>query len=226
MSNAGRKQSTRSTVSEDAAKMQFNPLVVERTDDPLWRVYPELMDIVDPYVAGDKNSKFKCRAVNYMIWLYSSDTILNTKPVEPLRDRKYKSLDLAGFKMDRAINDYSEQIKEQIYDLLDEDFVEMVLRYLVFQKNDLWTEIVVSTEQHHEVTRLRLQPVTGKDSKATMDAADTKKKLRIESKELIMDIKQYWDQFWEDHIDLKAVGQEKLSSYMTIEDRARVNVGT
>jgi hypothetical protein len=159
-----------------------------------------------------------------MVWLYSEDTILNTKPVEPLVDRKYKALDLAGFKMDQRTNDYSDRIKEELFDLLDEPFVDMVLRYLIFQKNDLWTEIVVTSEQHHEVTRLRLQPVSGKDSKQTMEAADTKKKLRLESKELLMDIKQYWDEFWEDHMDLKTKCQEKL--YRSIEDRARINVGT
>jgi hypothetical protein len=222
MAKAGRKAGLRASV--DSSKMQFDPLVMERTDIPLWREYDDLRPIVQEYMAGHTNDKWRIRAINYMVWLYSEDTILNTKPVEPLVDRKYKALDLAGFKMDQRTNDYSDRIKEELFDLLDEPFVDMVLRYLIFQKNDLWTEIVVTSEQHHEVTRLRLQPVSGKDSKQTMEAADTKKKLRLESKELLMDIKQYWDEFWEDHMDLKTKGQEKL--YRSIEDRARINVGT
>lgn len=222
----GRKASQRVSVEAEAAKMVINPLVMERTDHPLWRHYDDLKDIVRDYV-GSKSmgvaDKFKVRAVNYMVWLYSPDTILNTKPVEPLTDRKYKALDLAGFKMDVRTNDYNGRIKDELYNLLDEDFVEMVLKYLRYRKNELWTEIVVTSEQHHEVTRLRLQPVSGKDSKQTMEAADTKKKLRMESKELWLDLKQYWDEFWEDHIDLKQEGEAKL--YLSIEDRARINTG-
>ncbi len=221
METRGRKAGLRASV--DSSKMQFDPLVMERTDIPLWREYEDLKPIVQDYMMGHTNDKYRIRAINYMVWLYSNDTILNTKPVEPLVDRKYKALDLAGFKMDAKINDYDDRIKSELYNLLDEQFVDMVLKYLIFQKNELWTEIVVSSEQHHEVTRLRLQPVTGKDSKQVMEAADTKKKLRIESKELLMDIKQYWDEFWEDHTDLKVVGQDKL--YRGIEDRARINVG-
>lgn len=221
--DSGRKAGIRSTVIEDAAKMVFNPLVAERTDKPLWGHYPELKEIVKEYIKGHATEIYRIRAVNYMVWLYSADTVLNTKPVEPLVDRKYKALDLAGFKMDGRTGRYSERIMEELFNLLDEGFVDMLLGYLVYQRSDLFTEIVVTSEQHHEVTRLRLQPVSGKDSKQTMEAADTKKKLRLESKELIMDIRQYWDEFWEDHEDLKAVGQLKM--YKTIEDRARVNTG-
>jgi hypothetical protein len=222
--HAGRKKHLRESYAKEAARMKINPLVMDQTDRALWHKYPELKDIVYPYVEGKYNKdQYRRRAVNFMVWLYSDDTVLNTKPIEPLRDRKYKALDFAGFKMNPETNDYDEQIMDELFNLLDMDFVDMVLKYLIWQKNDLWTEIVVSSEQHHEVTRLRLQPVTGKDSKQTMEAADTKKKLRLESKELLMDIKQYWDEFWEDHVDLKQVGQERL--YRSIEDRARINVG-
>ena len=220
---------------ERAGFMRFNPLVTEsHTDTGLSSHYPELYEVEDikhflvveeKKSAGEKTKDkiYRNRALRYMIWLYSKDSILNTKPQEALRDRKYKALDLAGFQVNHASKEYPSKIIRGLVELRDVKFMRAVLAYLrEVQKKELWSEIIVTEEQHFEALRLRMEPVMkGNDG---MKQAEYKKKLAVNCKELMIDIRQYWDEFWEDNLDLKEVGKDEI--YMTIEDRAKINIGT
>lgn len=225
---AGRKLGFTSTIEDEAKKMVFNPLVVRQTDG-LLEIYPELKKIPDilKYNRGgtleQKDRIFRYKAIKYIVWLYSVDTILNVKPVEPLVDRKYKAADLAGFLLNKKTNEFPERVVKELFELRDPVFVMAVLSFLRFQKRELWSEIIVSEEQHYEAMRIRMAPASGSSSKSVIEAADLKKKLRIECKELMQDIRSYWDEFWEDNLDLKLLGQGTL--YKSIEDRAKINTG-
>ena len=222
----GVRKGMASSLESQAEEMKFNPLVVTDPRYGILEKYPELAKIkeITLYNRTGKvtDREFRNKAIKYMVWLYSSDSLLNSKPVESLVDRKFKAAHLAGFLVDKDSNMFPDRIINDLFELGDTEFVDAVLGFLRFQKQDLWSEIIVSEEQHYEAMQLRLKRVTG-SGKSTMEAADLKKKLRLECKELMMDIRSYWDEFWEDHLDLKAVGQDRL--YKSIEDRARINTG-
>ena len=219
---------------EKAGFMRYNPLVTEDTRKGLITHYPDLYEVEDIqlFMAHDKDKEgaiaerdhvFKNRALRYMIWLYSKDSILNTKPQEALRDRKYKALDMAGFQVNNASKKYPEKIIKDLVELRSVKFLRAVLAFLrEKQKNELWFEIIATEEQHFEAIRLRMAPV--EKGNEGLKQADYKKKLAGICKELMIDIRQYWDEFWEDNLDLKALGDEEV--YLTIEDRARINTGT
>lgn len=218
---------------ERAGFMRFNPLVSPDNRTGLSDHYPELYDVEDirlflgiekdDSVQAKMDKIYKNRALRYMIWLYSKDSILNTKPQEALKDRKYKALDLAGFQVNNASKDYPSKIIKGLVELRDVKFMRAVLAFLrEVQKKELWSEIIVTEEQHFEALRLRMAPV--EKGNEGMKQAEYKKRLAVNCKELMIDIRQYWDEFWEDNLDLKELGKEEI--YMTIEDRARVNVGT
>lgn len=210
-------------MEEKAGSMRYNPLAASNSAYSLKAHYPDLYEIeavrVFSQMGDDKEEQtWRNMAINYMVWLYSVDTMLNVKPVEPLKDRKLKAARLAGFKLDDETNQFDDKVIKDLMDLADQEFREAVVQYLIHQKNELFSEIITCEEEHHEAMRLRIAPA--KDAK---DAAD-KKNLRAQSKELVHDIRQGWDEFWEDHDDLREDGQ--AMAYKSIDDRARINLGT
>lgn len=218
----GKKRLTPS-MEEKAASMRYNPLVASSCEPSLKSHYPDLYEIeaikaFSNLGDGPDNQIWRNKAIRYMIWLYSVDTMLNTKPVEPLKDRKLKAAHLAGFRIDDETNRFNNKVILDLMDLADQEFQEAVVQYLIHQKNELFSEIITCEEQHHETMRLRFA-----SAESAKDAID-KKNLRAESKELVHDIRQGWDEFWEDHDDLREEGQ--AMAYKSIDDRARINLGT
>ena len=226
MADLGAKKKISDHMIERAKQMRFNPLVIVDRGQTLKTHYGELYEVDDIRAYMESKDKaqrdFKNRALKYMIWLYSKDSILNTKPQDLLRDRKFKALDLAGFYPSPNTKKHTPTVIKNLVELKDIRFVRAVLAFLrETQKNELWSEIIVTEEQHFEALRLRMTPVLkGNDG---MKQAEHKKKLAANCKELMIDIRQYWDEFWEDHLDLKQLGEDEI--YMTIEDRAQINTG-
>jgi len=219
----GAKKRLTPSMEEKATSMRYNPLVASSFEYSLKSHYPDLYDIEAIRVfsnLGDNpdNVIWRNMAVNYMIWLYSVDTMLNVKPVEPLKDRKLKAAHLAGFRIDDETNRFDAKVILDLMELADKDFQEAVVQYLIHQKNELFSEIMTCEEEHHEAMRHRFAY-----TESAKDAAD-KKNLRAQSKELVHDIRQGWDEFWEDHDDLREEG--KAIAYKSIDDRARINLGT
>lgn len=214
---------------ERAEHMKYNPLVTTHTEQGLSTHYPELYEIeaIAEFLTTGKDEKpavqkFKNQALRYMIWLYSKDSILNTKPQEALKDRKYKALDLAGFQLGPLTKKFQPHVITKLVELREPKFMRAVLAYLRYsQRSELWSEIIITEEQLYEAHALRFAPVD-KGEKG-MKQSIHKKVLATQCKELMIDIRQYWDEFWEDHTDLKKLGEDEV--YMTIEDRARINTG-
>jgi hypothetical protein len=207
--------------AEKATAMRFNPLKAESPTDNIFEIYPELseLDEIRDYMLEQRSKHDKVlsnQSLFYMLWLYSPDTVLNVKPVEELERRKWKAGNLAEFALGGDGN-FNDKVLDRFINLGDQAFVKAVLSYLRFRKHDLFREIIVTEEEHFEALRIRMEP--------TIDAASATKKetLRKQCKEMVKDIRDYWVQFWEDHDDLKEVGQEMI--YETIEDRARINTG-
>lgn len=224
LNKGGRRKKESNVIAEKAEFMRYNPLIASSYDVSPIRVYPELSG-VEGFVtylnlADDETErKFRSRALWYAIWLYSNDTVLNTKPPENLPDRKLKALALTKFSQDDE-GRFDERVVADLMKLEDQDFVIAALHYLRHQKGDIFGEIIICEEQLYEAQRLRLAPVDR--SQAARDT-EMKKKLRQESKELQLDIRAHWDEFFQDHDDLREDGIDLL--YQTLEDRARVNTG-
>ncbi len=221
----GRRKKLSTVIEEKAKMMRYNPLAASTSTVSPFYIYPELKDLegfkkFHGMASDEEDQKWRNMALWYLIWLYSIDSVLNTKPPEPLPDRKLKALSLAEFPTDREDKRFDEKVVSDLMQIGDPIFVLAVLHFLRHQKAEIWSEIIVSEEQHFEALRLRLNPVD--PANARNDTA-MKKALRTESKELLHDIRALWDDFWADHDDLREIGQEV--SYQNLEDRARINTG-
>ncbi|KKM02232.1 hypothetical protein LCGC14_1786430 [marine sediment metagenome] len=221
----GRRKKLSTVIEEKAKAMRYNPLAASSSNVSPFYVYPDLKNLegfrkFHDMANGEEDQNWRNRALWFLIWLYSIDSVLNTKPPEPLPDRKLKALGLAEFPTDPESHRFDAKVIQDLMHIGDPDFVLAILHYLRHQKAEIWAEIIVSEEQHFEALRLRLNPVD--PANARNDTA-MKKSLRIESKELLHDIRALWDDFWADHDDLREVGQELL--FQNLEDRARINTG-
>ena len=148
----------------------------------------------------------KHNLMRYIIVLYSYDSFLNLRNPIPLSERKQRALSFADIKQtDDVVNELL---------LLENDLIlKMIQDFLIAQNNNLWTEIVTTEQQYEEAVRLRLQPIKrGEKDKDALAAADLKKKLRIDCKEMQTDLARFYSQFYLDHDDLKGKVKERATT--------------
>lgn len=148
----------------------------------------------------------KPKLVRYIVALYSYDSFLNHRTPIPLQERKQRALSFAEI---QPSNDVTNELL-----LLENDLIlKMIQDYLIAQRNNIWTEIVTTEQQYEEAVRLRLQPIKRADKdKDQLAAAELKKKLRLDCKEMQVDLERFYNQFYLDHEDLKNKVRDKATT--------------
>lgn len=148
----------------------------------------------------------KHKLMRYIVILYSYDSFLNLRNPLPLSQRKQRALSFAGIEP-------SDDITNELLLLENDLILKMIQDFLIAQRNNLWTEIVTTEQQYEEAVRLRLQPIKKSDKdKDQLTAADLKKKLRIDCKEMQVDLDRFYKQFFLDHDDVKNKVREKATT--------------
>ena len=121
---------------------------------PLIELYAEINQYPELRYTGIYDSNKILKYINYM---YSEGTPLTKKFKDNLFARKSEALKLSGIKI-------NEQVKSDIFDFKDYEFVKAVVKFLAIQKNELWTNIVVDTQFIENNTLIVLtQSSDGKD---------------------------------------------------------------
>lgn len=148
----------------------------------------------------------KQKLMRYIVVLYSYDSFLNLRNPLPLSQRKQRALSFAEIEA-------SDDITNELLLLENDLILKMVQDFLIAQRNNLWTEIVTTEQQYEEAVRLRLQPIKRADKdKEQLTAADLKKKLRLDCKEMQVDLDRFYKQFFLDHDDVKNKVREKATT--------------
>lgn len=144
--------------------------------------------------------------MRYIVILYSYDSYLNLRNPIPLSERKQRALSFANIK---PCDDVTNELL-----LLENDLIlKMIQDFLIAQRNNLWTEIATTEQQYEEAIRLRLQPIKRSEKdKDALTAADLKKKLRLDCKEMQVDLDRFYKQFYLDHDDLQGKVRERATS--------------
>lgn len=144
--------------------------------------------------------------MRYIVILYSYDSFLNLRNPMPLAERKNRALSFANITP-------SDDVTNELLLLENDLILKMIQDFLIAQRNNLWTEIVTTEQQYEEAVRLRLQPISrGDKDKDQLTAADLKKKLRLDCKEMQVDLDRFYKQFYLDHDDLKGKIRERVTS--------------
>jgi hypothetical protein len=161
------------------------------------------------------------KIVLYIVLLYSSDSILNRKPVEGLEQRKRKAADLVEFK---TLKDgkFVAKVEESLFQLGDENIIDMIFGLLRFQNDSLWMEIVATESMIDQYVKGMLKRIDIDDEKKGIDALEKKSKLRQEVRSMNKDLKIMYSDFYRDHEDLKEKTKSMVRSN-SIESRVMAN---
>jgi hypothetical protein len=144
---------------------------------------------------------------------------LNQRPPIELPERKMRAAELAGFERGKS-GSFRKNVIDHLFNLENDQILDMVFDYLKHQNNHIWTEIQTTEQSLDEYTKLRLSPVSDDKDKDTLTAAEKKEKLRTFCNAMIKDLKDYYEEFFKDHDDVKeSVAAEK--KYFRVEDFAK-----
>lgn len=190
------------------------------TDMSLLNTFPVLDKIphIRNYVTADRRRARELDII-YMVLLYSPDSILNTRPMAELEERKMKAADLAGI-VRKQTGEHTDRTKNRVF-IPSTDFADVIFEYLISCNNAIWKEIVVDEIMYEQYQRRIIEPmpIKGEDTaKAQIDTLKVKTALRNTTKAMRDDLKGLYREFYADHDDIKAhVVKHRLS----LEARAR-----
>jgi hypothetical protein len=145
----------------------------------------------------------------YILLMYESGSPLH-EAYEDLSERKSKAADIAGYER----NSKGKFKDERIYKIMsmeEEEINNLIFAFLKAFKHTTWMQIVTNEQIFEEYSRLLIDPVTGKDSKNILEAANVKAKLRQECKDIAADLKSLYKELCgKSQDELKPILSEKL----------------
>lgn len=182
---------------------------------------PELRDIKSfkDYPGSRAGELNRDHVIRYIILLYSEDSILNKRPMPPLKERKTQAATIAGFPKKGPKKEFVVAVKRKLFELDSERIVAMIFDYLIAQKNWTWNEICTIEQMLEEYTKIRLAPIKEDAEKGfDIQAAKRKSDLTKDSEEMLKKLESYYKDFFKNHED----DSEKLKRVrVRIEDLAR-----
>ncbi len=153
------------------------------------------------------------QTIKYIILLYSKDSFLNKKPMRPLEERQHRSAQIAEF--EKTGDKYHMQIRHALFELTSEQIFNFVFNYLVYQNDYIWSEICALEYQILENQKFRMS--------ATDEMADMTKKAALtkHNKDFHLALKEYLNEFYGDHEEVRTAFDIHRTGLITIELYAR-----
>jgi len=172
--------------------------------------------------------------VAYVIYLYSKDSPLLTKPIPPLAQRRIMACREMGLDHD------DENVKSLVFDLESEKVQDLILGYLFSLNEYLWAERNILEIQIQENHKLRMKPIKNKtaqapkkkskkkeedefdvdledddredDDKYLLEASDKKSKLTDHFKKYYDLMRQYDLEIFGDHDNVKKASKKRRTT--------------
>lgn len=173
----------------------FNPIVPSN----MLESYPRLSEIVKP----DWRDAELDRLLRYLIMVYDPGSPL-VKDERDLNYRKNIASDLAGFTVDDA------DFLATVFDFTHEYFSQLVTLYLQrFARSKEFAAIVIVENCFWESAKKLLEPISGKDSKAELEAVQKKSAIKDELDKDIARLDRYYKTFFgeDEQLEKKARGR-------------------
>jgi hypothetical protein len=166
---------------------------------PHLRKYKEFEDL-EGTPKGELN---RDKVIRYVNLLYSSGSKLIRKHKHNLPARKEEAAIAAGFDLKKKA--IREQVENDLFKIRNEKILKLIMRFLILQKNLLWTSIVTTESAYYEYQEIILDPLGKEDEKKRTDAAKNKSVLMDECDKMLIRLKGYYQEFFGDDIDLQLV---------------------
>lgn len=194
----------------------------EAKDDVLFRLphlakWPEFFEFGGT-PAGELNRDMVFR---YMNLLYSSGSKLINTHRHNLAARKEEAATVAGFDLKKKA--IREQVQNDLYEVRNPAILKMIMRFLILQKNPLWSSIVTTEQCHAEYQLIIMDPLSPEDEKKRTDAAKNKAFLMSESDKMLLRLKGYYRELFGDDDDLQLAYKNTDLMLTSPEEIATIN---
>lgn len=182
--------------------------VLNLPNGDIFKVCPEIKDI-PCFVKFDKESGgLPVReAIIYTILLYTKDSFLNKKPMEPLPTRRVKAAKLAGLDPEKPT------IQNDIFNMDSREFDSLVVDFLIYQSSSQWSHRCAVETQMDENLRIRFKPIESEKGDKDIIEASTKKFMLTEHYSKYNDIvKKLDNEIFLDHEGVRDSAVRKRTS--------------
>jgi hypothetical protein len=157
-------------------KMEFNPVV----KDSLTVRYPKLKEII-----GQCDDKL----IRYVILMYDQTSPLRQHYPE-LGKRKEFAASIAGY--DLMKDDVTTLFDFKINDEPYEELLDIIMKYLKYQNNWVWSMIVSNSEAFYEYNRRVMMPVEGNKDKDILQAINIKTQIMESQDQIYQRLQRYY----------------------------------
>lgn len=182
---------------KEYSRMEFDPTVKKNIQS----VYPKLKEIVG---SGDD------KMVRYVILMYDVSSPLRQHYPE-LGKRKEFAASIAGYDLmkDNVVSLFDFKVDEEPH----EELLDMIIKYLKYQNNWVWSMIVSNEQAFYEYNRRVMMPVEGNKDKDILQAINIKTQIMSSQDEIYQRLQKYYR-------DLSG-GDDKLEEAITTRKRLR-----
>ena len=161
--------------------------------------------------------------VQYVVLLYSEDSILNTRPPQPIDERMMRAAKLAKLLNLKAFHEEDRipsRVKSFLFELKDPGTFQFIFEYLTREKKFLWQDIVTIEHQLLENLRFRLSPVLETDEKKKAAIHVDKHKMTDMGNELRNKLNELYEEFYGDNEKIRTIHRLNREKMATIENYA------
>lgn len=172
-------------------KMEFNPMAKKA----VCVEYPKLREIVKLQLDKDAEKvKSKLdKTVRYILLMYDVNSPMRAYYPD-LEQRKTAAADMAGFDWDtesmEEIFEFKIQQEESV--VPNDDLLNMIMEFLKYQNNWVWTMIVSNSEAFYEYNRRVMMPVEGTRDKDILQAINIKTQIMTSQDDIYQRLQRYY----------------------------------
>lgn len=167
---------------KEYSKMEFNPIVKKS----LTVVYPKLKQIV-----GEADD----RMIRYVLLMYDMHSPLREYYPE-ISKRKQFAASIAGFDLDKddVTSLFDFKIKQDDEEIPYEELLNLIVKYLKYQNNYVWSMIVSNEQAFYEFNKRVMLPVDGNRDKDILQAITIKTQIMTAQDEIVQRLQKYLKQ--------------------------------
>jgi len=164
---------------KDFSRMEFSPT----SKRSMLTAYPKLKTII-----GDADD----RMIRYVLLMYDMNSPLREYYPE-LEKRKQFAASTAGYDLDKddVTGLFDFKIKVEDEEVAYEELLNLIVKYLKYQNNYVWSMIVGNEQAFYEFNKRVMIPVDGTRDKDILQAVDIKNKLMDAQDNIVQRLQRY-----------------------------------
>lgn len=184
---------------------------------PHLKKWPEFADFGGT-PAGELHKEKVFRYINL---LYSTGSKLINTHRHNLAARKEEAAIVAGFNLkQKAIR---EHVVHDLFEVRNPAILKMIMRFLILQKNPLWSSIVTTEQCFAEYQEIIMDALSRDDEKKRTDAAKNKAFLMTECDKMLIRLKASYKELFGDDDDLQLAYKNTDLMLTSPEEIATIN---